>query len=206
MDNESFVNNTVEYVVTPAINGCWAFDSAKKLAETFLNDSSFNTKDEMVNSLINWESGKNSMVGFITSCGGAITIPVGIAGDLFASWVYQARMSAAIAYIYDYDIFDERVKTMILLSILGDAGKEVLKDIGKEVCKKSATNLIKHISGKTIIEINKKVGYRLLTKAGEKGVINLTKWVPVLGGLVGGVFDCVSCQAVGTTAKALFAR
>ena len=33
------------------------------------------------------------------------------------------------------------------------------------------------------------LGYRELTKAGEKGVINLTKWVPILGGIVGGIVD-----------------
>lgn len=206
MDNENFINNTIEYIVTPAINGCFAFDSAKDLANTFLNDYSYDSKADMVNSLINWESSKNTMVGFITSCGGALTIPVGIAGDLYASWVYQARMSAAIAFIYDYDIYDERVKTMILFTILGDSGKEVLKDIGIEITKQSAKNLIKKISGRTIIEINKQFGRRLLTKSGEKGIINLTKWVPFLGGVIGGVFDCISCQAVGKIAKEVFAR
>lgn len=208
MDNENFVNNVIEYVVSPAINGVGVLDNAKDLALTYINDASLASKEEKVNSLINWETSKNSIAGFITSCGGVLTIPVGIAGDLMASWVYQARMSAAIAYIYGYDIYDERVKTMVLASILGDCAKEQLvKEVAKEIGVKSATNFIKKsISGKALQAINQKVGYRLLTKAGEKGVINLIKWVPLVGGLIGGAVDCVAWQAVGRTAKYLFAR
>ncbi|MBP5468754.1 MAG: EcsC family protein [Candidatus Riflebacteria bacterium] len=207
MDNENFVNNVIEYVVTPAVNGVGVLDNAKDLALTYINDASLTNKTEKVDTLINWETSKNSITGFIAGCGGGLMVPVGIAGDLMASWVYQARMSAAIAYIYDYDIYDERVKTMVLFAIVGDAGKEALKEIGKGICIKSANEFIKkNISRETIKAINKAFGYRLVTKAGSHGLINLTKWVPVLGGIVGGVFDCVSCQAVGRTAKSLFAR
>jgi hypothetical protein len=32
-------------------------------------------------------------------------------------------------------------------------------------------------------KINQKVGFRLVTKFGEKGIINLSKLIPVVGGL-----------------------
>lgn len=202
----SLIDNAIEYVVTPAVNGSMVLDSASDLAKNYLNDS-FNSKSDMVNSLINWESSKNSAVGFITSLSGALTIPAGIAGDLYASWVYQARMSAAIAYIYGYNLNDERVKTMVLLSILGDACKDALKQVGVEVCVKSAKSYImKNISGAALRQINKNVGYRLFTKAGSKGIINIAKLVPCLGGVVGGSIDWFSCQTVGRIAKELFAR
>lgn len=56
------------------------------------------------------------------------------------------------------------------------------------------------------IEIHKKVGFRLITKAGEKGIINMVKLVPLAGGLVSGTVDAASCMAVGKTAKHLFRR
>ncbi len=44
---------------------------------------------------------------------------------------------------------------------------------------------------------NKAVGFRLVTKAGTTGLVNLTKAVPVVGGFVGGTFDYVAVCAVG---------
>ncbi|MFN5980296.1 MAG: hypothetical protein ACK45W_13510, partial [Pseudanabaena sp.] len=57
--------------------------------------------------------------------------------------------------------------------------------IGTKVCQ----NLIKRIPGRVLIEINKKIGFRLITKAGEKGVVNVMKMLPLVGGVVGGTFD-----------------
>ena len=57
----------------------------------------------------------------------------------------------------------------------------------KTSCNPSRTAItkqaIKEISGETIKSINKAVGFRLVTKLGEKGVVNLGKAVPLVGGL-----------------------
>ncbi len=66
--------------------------------------------------------------------------------------------------------------------------------------------VIMFIPGKMFIEINKQVGFRLLTKAGEKGAINLIRCVPIFGGAVSGGFDASTCRAIGHTAKNLFHR
>ena len=55
-----------------------------------------------------------------------------------------------------------------------------------------------------ITQINQKVGFRLLTKFGEKGVINIGKAIPLLGGVVGGAFDSVTTNTIGNTAKTIF--
>jgi len=55
-----------------------------------------------------------------------------------------------------------------------------------------------------LIEINKKIGFRLITKAGEKGVVNLMKMVPLVGGIVGGTFDGLLVNVCGKTAKKVF--
>jgi hypothetical protein len=60
------------------------------------------------------------------------------------------------------------------------------------------------IPGRLLIEINKRVGFRLLTKAGEKGAINFIKMIPLAGGLVGGAFDAAACRIVGKQAKNAF--
>lgn len=64
---------------------------------------------------------------------------------------------------------------------------------------------LKAVPGRLLIERNKLVGFRLLTKAGTKGVINLIKRVPVAGGLVGGTVDAFACRKVGALAREMFA-
>jgi hypothetical protein len=92
---------------------------------------------------------------------------------------------------------DDKVKTLVFACLTANSAKEVLKDIGIAVGNKLAMNVVKSISGKTLIEINKKVGFKLFTEFGEKGVINLGKAVPLLGGLIGGSFDAYTTNTIG---------
>jgi len=82
-------------------------------------------------------------------------------------------MIAAIAYMGGHDIKDDRVKTLVYSCLVANSAKDVAKSVGITVGGKLATNAIKAIPGKTLIEINKRVGFRLITKFGEKGVTNL---------------------------------
>lgn len=55
-----------------------------------------------------------------------------------------------------------------------------------------------------IVKINQVVGFRLLTKFGEKGIINLWKAIPFVGGIVGATFDSVATNAIGNVARNTF--
>ena len=44
----------------------------------------------------------------------------------------------------------------------------------------------------------------MVTKAGEKGVINLTKLVPLVGGPIGAAVDGVSCKTIAGYAMRTF--
>ena len=48
------------------------------------------------------------------------------------------------------------------------------------------------------------IGFRFLTKASERGLVNFAKIVPVVGGVVGGSFDATMCVGIGKTAKQIF--
>ncbi len=67
-----------------------------------------------------------------------------------------------------------------------------------------AKKAIAKISGATLREINKKIGIKLLTKAGQKGVVNLTRIVPGVSGLIGGTIDAATTRLVGLAAKKAF--
>ena len=66
--------------------------------------------------------------------------------------------------------------------------------------------MVKKIPGETIKAINSKVGFRFVTKFGEKGVVNLGKVVPVLGGVIGGTLDVASTKIIGNNVYKIFIK
>ena len=85
--------------------------------------------------------------------------------------------------------------------IIGQDVKEVCKNAGVQIDTKFTYKLIAKIPSSALKKINQLVGFRLLSKASERSVVSLTKMVPVVGGIVGGSFDAVSCRIVGIAAK-----
>ena len=204
--NESKVMKVGNWITETAISGFATYSSAEELAQTYIRDTRFRSNDERVDSLIKWETTKNFSTGFVTGLGGFATLPITIPASLGASWLLQARMAAAIAKIYGYDLNDDRVKTLILCSIIGQDMKEVCKQAGIQVAKKMTHAALRNLPREVIIKINQIVGFRLLTKAGEKGVVNLVKLIPLVGGVVGGTVDAVSCRITAKFAKKLFSE
>ena len=62
----------------------------------------------------------------------------------------------------------------------------------------------KKISGHSLKKINQMIGFRFITKAGEKGVINMSKTIPFVGGIIGGVFDFTSTKVIAERAIRTF--
>lgn len=142
--------------------------------------------------------------GFVTGLGGIATLPVMVPAAMAGLYVIATRMVAGIAHLRGHDVNTEEVHSAILVSLLGSAGAATLKRAGVEVGKKSTAAALKKLPGRVLIELNKKVGYRLVTKAGEKGVVNLTKLVPLVGGPIGAAVDGVSCKSIATYAMRTF--
>lgn len=158
-----------------------------------------------INSLIRWQNTKAATGGFVTNLGGLVTLPVSIPANMASSLYIQLRMIAAIAHISGYDVHEDRVKTLCFVCLTGKSAADVIKSTGVQLGTKfTASAIQKYITGEMIKSINKAVGFRLLTKAGSTGILNLTKMVPLVGGVVGGAFDGISTNIVGNTARDAF--
>ncbi|MBB1292381.1 EcsC family protein [Pseudoalteromonas sp. SR41-4] len=192
----------LEWSYEKAINGVAGLDSASELAQSYIKSSA--SRNDQANSLIRWQNTKAGTSGFLTGLGGIITMPVTIPANVASVIFVQMRMIAAIAHIGGHDIRDDRVKALVYACLTGNAAKDILKDIGIVAGTKLTTSAIKNISGKTIVAINQKVGFRLVTKFGEKGVINLGKAVPFVGGIIGATFDSVATNTIGNIARDTF--
>lgn len=192
------------WLIDHATRGYGPFASSSHLAGEYLRDRKYPDNDARVDSLIRWETSKNALSGFVTGLGGLITLPAGLTAGLAAAYIYQLRMSGAIAEIYGHSVEEERTKVFMLGCLIGDSLQRALKEAGVKVGTRVTQNLIARIPGRLLAEINKRVGFRLLTKAGEKGVINLMKGVPLVGGVISGSLDAAMCRTVGRTAKRIF--
>jgi uncharacterized protein (DUF697 family) len=186
-----------------AINGgVPGMDTAIELADSYLQKSG--TLDEKVKSLILWQNTKSATSGFLTGLGGLITLPVAVPANITSVILVQMRMVAAIAHMGGYDLKDDQVKSFVYACLAGNAAKDILKNAGVQIGKKLALTGIKKIPFEVIKKINQAVGFRLLTKFGEKGIINLGKMVPLAGGIIGGTVDAVATNTIGNVAHKLF--
>lgn len=87
-------------------------------------------------------------------------------------------------------------KALVYACLCGSAITDIVKDVGIQIGTKLTTSAINKISGATLTKINQAVGFRLVTKFGTQGSINLVKAVPFLGGIVGGTVDSVSTNTI----------
>ncbi|MEH7334851.1 EcsC family protein [Neobacillus drentensis] len=202
--DQSIIMKTLDWAYDKAVNGIPGLDSAEDMANDYLKRDG--TLIEKVNSLIRWQNTKAATTGFLTGLGGVIVLPVAIPANIATVMYVQIRMIAAIAHMGGYDLRDDRVKTLVYTCLCGNAAKDIAKDFGIKFGTKLTETAIKNISREVITKINQAVGFRLLTKFGEKGVINLGKAIPLVGGVIGGTVDGISTNIIGNVARDAFIK
>ncbi|MGD6804474.1 EcsC family protein [Rossellomorea aquimaris] len=197
------IMKALDWSFEKAVNGgIPGMDTAIELADNYSSKSG--TVIENVNSLIRWQNTKSATSGFLSGLGGLIVMPVAIPANITSVILVQMRMVAAIAYMGGHDLKSDEVRTFVYACLAGNGAKDILKNSGVQIGKKLAISGIKKIPGEVITKINQAVGFRLLTKFGQKGAINLGKMVPIAGGLIGGTVDAVSTNTIGNVARKLF--
>lgn len=206
MENKSFTHSTIvtamDWAYDKAVNGISGLDSAEDMAAEYLRGEG--TLRDKANNLIRWQNTKAGTSGFLTGLGGLMTLPITLPANITSVLYVQIRMIAAIAKMGGYDLKDDRVKSLVYTCLVASSATDVIKQTGIVVGEKVAINAIKSLSAATIRQINQRVGFKLFTKFGEKGVVNLGKSVPVIGGVVGALFDTISTNTVGNVARDTF--
>lgn len=200
--NESSMMNVLDWCYDKALNGLPKMETAQELAEKYLRKNI--SVNDAIDEFVNWQTVKCTTSGFLTGLGGLITLPVALPANISSVLYVQIRMIAAIAHMRGYDLKDDQVRTFVYVALTGQAATDILKQAGIKIGTKMSTNLIKKIPFSIIKQINKAVGFRLVTKFGQKGVINLGKCIPVVGGVIGGGMDLFSTRTIAKTAKKVF--
>lgn len=162
--------------------------------------------DAAAKSLINNSVIKCGTSGFVTGFGGLGTLVLTLPANVTSVMYVQIRMCCALAELGGYDVNEDQVQTLVYVCLTGSAMTDIVKQTGIKIGKKFAEKGIEKIPGKALVTINQKVGFRLLTKFGETGMINLGKMLPVIGGVIGGGMDVASTKVIGYNAYKVFIK
>jgi uncharacterized protein (DUF697 family) len=158
--------------------------------------------DEAIDSIIDIHVRLGSAQGFVTNLSGAVLLPIAIPANLAGIAVVQVRMVAAIAHLRGYDLNDSRVRTALVMCLLG--GEQVARQIAKGKLPTSpmavATapifdpDLDRQVAEEVVADLISRVG-------GKNLALVVTKRVPLVGGGIGALMDGIATHQIGKYAK-----
>lgn len=192
----------LNWVYDKSLQGIAKFEGAEEFARNYTD--SYPSPEDAIDSLVSWQVTNAAVAGFVTGLGGVLTLAAAIPANLASVLFIQLRMIAGIAHIRGYDLKSDQVRSLAFICLTGSAAADVAKNVGIRIGTKLTEQAVSKISGATIRRINQAVGFRLATKAGTTGAVNLTKFIPFVGGLVSGAVDAAATQAVASSAKKFF--
>lgn len=202
--SQEIILKSLDWAYSKAINGVPGLDSAQDIANDFSQREG--TLIDKANSLIRWQNTKAGTSGFVTGLGGLLTLPVTLPVNITSVMYVQIRMVTAIAIMGGYNVKDDRIRTLVYSCIAANSIAEVAKDFGLSLSNKLLIKAIKKIPTEVIKRINQAIGFKLLTKFGQKGVINLGKTIPFIGGIINAAFDVVATNTIGNIARDTFIK
>jgi uncharacterized protein (DUF697 family) len=184
-----------------AIDGRGAWLSAKSAAGRHLQRHG-GSVDDAIQSLIDSHIRLASAQGFVTNLGGVAALPVAIPANMAGVATVQIRMIAAIAHLRGYDLADNRVRTALVMCLMG--GEEIAKHIalGKLPTSPMAVATAPVFDPALDRVVSEKVVTDLAGRLGGKNMALLfTKRIPLVGGGIGAMVDAVATHQIGQYAK-----
>lgn len=200
IDENSMVQ-VLDWAYDTTINGIPGQKTIQELADDYLK---YDDVDTAISKMIAFQTSKAALSGFVTGFGGILTLPVTIPANITSVILVQMRMIATIAYMRGYDLKSDQVQTFVYSALAGTSIAEITKKAGIVFAEKFAQGMIKKVPREVLKKINHAVGFKLVTKFGEKGVVNLGKMIPVAGALIGAGVDGVSTQVIANHALSIF--
>lgn len=164
-----------------------------------------------IDSMIRWEASKAATLGAITASfvlASFLTIfliVVSVPLSIWCAMVIQTRLAAAIAILCGEATDKERTRG--LASVATNAA--VAGGIKNMVATQGVRGAGAAVAATPVAilqMVNRAVGMRLVTKAGQTSLIRLTTWVPIVGIILCGLVDWYSCIQVGKAARLVFTR
>ena len=192
--NQNQIMELLDTLYEKSING---IPKVSQPIDVLANDylSKNNSTEKAAKQFVNYQVAKCTTSGFVTGLGGLITLPVAIPANVSSVMYVQMRMIACLAYMGGYDTNSDQVQTLVYACLAGISIDQIIKQAGIKFGTKFTTAMVKKIPGTVLTKINQKVGFRFLTK-----------FVPVVGGVIGGGFDLVETKVIANRAYKMFIK
>ncbi len=143
--------------------------------------------------------------GFVTNLGGLATAMAAVPANLAGITIVQSRLVASIVHLRGYDVDDPRVRSAIVMTLLGRATVHELIDKGELPATPMAVATAPAWDSALEQQIAEKVVSSLMAQIGGKQAVSFAgKRVPVIGGGFGGVADGYSTLTIGRYARQEF--
>ncbi len=188
-------------VLEVAIDGYGRLPGAKTAAARHLQRHG-GSVDAAIESVIAHHVRLASAQGFVTNLGGVAAMPVSIPANLTGVAVVQVRMVAALAHLRGYDVNDLRVRTALVMCLLG--AESVAEQIDRGALPTSPMAIATAPVFDAVLDhrVAEAVVAGLASRIGGKNVaVAVTRRVPLLGGGISAVLDAVSTRQVGAYAS-----
>lgn len=184
-----------------AINGKGALAGAKTIAKQQLERAG--DHEAAVQAIVTQHLALAGGQGFATNWGGFLVSVVTIPANVAASSFVQARMVAAVAHLRGYELSDPRVRTAILMCMLGPKAGQALVSKGvlpsSPLVVATAPVFDDNLDG----AVAKALLERALSAVGGKRLgLMVLKGIPLVGGGVGAAVDAWSTRHIANHALA----
>ena len=195
----------VQRLIDTGIDGVGPFASAVSVAERAR--AGHPSAESAVHVVVRRHSRMVAASGFATGVGGLVTMPVALPANIAGFYVLATRMVAAVAHLRGYDVTKPEVRSAVLLALLGNDASQVLRSAGVPVPGVGGVLgglATRRLPRDVLMIINKGVGFRLLARLGGVGILQSSRILPVLGGVVGAGADVVLLRRIAKHAEREF--
>ncbi|MDR0415981.1 MAG: EcsC family protein [Propionibacteriaceae bacterium] len=187
-------------LIDTAVDGTGRLPGAKRVAGSHL--ARHRAAEPAIDALIRLHIALASAQGFVTNVAGGLASLVGMPANLVGIVVVQIRLVASIAHLHGYDIDDPRVRTALVMCLLGE------KEINKQVAAGQLPSTPLAVATAAVIDdaLANQVAARVLqdvlgTLATKDLAGFIIRKVPLLGGGVGAVVDAYSTRRIAHYAR-----
>ncbi|WP_203567888.1 EcsC family protein [Aestuariimicrobium ganziense] len=190
-------------VLDLAIDGYSGLPGAREAAVTQLQKKQ--DREGAIEALTRQHIAMAGAQGFATNLGGLATLAVSIPANMAGVMVIQSRLVAAIAHLRGYDLSDNRVRSAVLMCLLGDDNVTALiesHDLPSTPMGIATAPVFDRDLDKTIAE--KVLGQLMAQMSGKKVSLLFAKRVPLIGGVVGAGTDGWSTLSIARYASDQF--
>ncbi len=187
-----------------AIDGGGPLPSARAAAARQLKQAE-GRHDDAVERIIRNHAALAAAQGFVTNLGGFAALPITLPANLAGVAIVQTRMIAAIAHLRGYDVTDDRVRTAVVMSMLG--GEEIARRVHSGHLPTTPMAVATAPMFDPVLDhrVANEVLRDLAAGVGGKRVaLTALKRIPLLGGGVGATYDAYMTHQLGVFARGEF--